>query len=77
MLKPEVEKQKIDVLLKDGFIVPSSSPMISPIVCVVKHGTFRAGRMQVRIVCDLRFLNKITQFDPFLDLTSRPSRGIE
>ena len=64
MLKPEVERQ-IEVLLQDGFIVPSSSPMISPIVCVIKHGTFKAGSMQVRIVCDYRYLNKYTQFDPF------------
>lgn len=63
VLKPDVEKQ-IDILLKDGIIVPSSSPMISPIVCVVKHGA-KAGAMNVRIVCDFRYLNKYTQFDPF------------
>jgi hypothetical protein len=65
LLKPEVEKQ-IDSLLRDGFIVPSCSPMISPIVCVVKQGAaVKTGSMQVRIVCDLRYLNKFTQFDPY------------
>ncbi len=63
-LKAEVEKQ-IDVLLQDGIVVPSSSPMISPILCVVKHANYKAGSMQVRIVCDFRYLNKYTQFDPF------------
>jgi len=63
-LKPEVERQ-IDILLKDGIIVPSTSPMISPIVCVVKQGEIKTGSMQVRIVCDYRYLNKYTQFDPF------------
>jgi hypothetical protein len=63
-LKPEVEKQ-IDALLKDGIIVPSSSPMISPIVCIVKHSNVKPGSMQVRIACDYRYLNSFTQFDPF------------
>ena len=34
-LKDEVDRQ-IEVLLKDGFIRPSTSPMTSPIVCVLK-----------------------------------------
>ena len=56
-LKPEVERQ-IDGLLQDGIIIPSNSPMISPIVCVVKHGA-KSGSMQVRIVCDFRYLNTV------------------
>ena len=35
VLKGEIERQ-IDVLLKDGYIVPSNSDMISPIICVLK-----------------------------------------
>ena len=35
LMKPEVQRQ-IDELARDGFIVPSSSPMASPLVCVLK-----------------------------------------
>jgi len=38
--------------------------MISPIVYVVKHGA-KTRSMQVRIVCNFRYLNKFMQFDPF------------
>ena len=38
--------------------------MISPTVCVVKQGGVKTGSMQVQIVCDFRYLNKYTQFDP-------------
>jgi hypothetical protein len=41
ILKPEVEKQ-IDMLLKNGFITKSDSNMISPIVCIVKHGATKS-----------------------------------
>ena len=64
ILKPEVEKQ-IDTLLKQGFIVPSNSDMVSPILCVVKHDSCKSGAMKVRLVCDLRYLNRYTRFDPF------------
>jgi hypothetical protein len=64
ILKPEVEKQ-IEVLLKQGFIVPSNSDMVSPIVCVVKHDSCKTGSMKVRLVCDLRYLNRYTRFDPY------------
>jgi hypothetical protein len=63
-LKSEVEKQ-IDVLLEEGFIVPSNSDMISPMVCVLKPDKFNTGRREVRIVCDFRYLNKYTAMDPF------------
>lgn len=63
-LKPEVEKQ-IDSLLQDGFVVPSTSPMISPIICVVKNDSCKTGSMRVRIVCDFRYLNKFTEPDAF------------
>jgi len=45
ILKPEVERQ-IDQLVKDGFLVPSKSPMSSPILCVIKNNK------EVRLVCD-------------------------
>jgi hypothetical protein len=63
-LKPEVERQ-IDILLRDGFIVPSNSPMVSPIICVLKPDKLCTGQQQIRIVCDFRYLNKFTQFDPY------------
>ncbi len=64
VLKVEVEKQ-IDQLLRDGFIEPSTSCMISPIVCVMKHDKFTSSKRDVRIVCDFRYLNKYTVIDPF------------
>ena len=38
--------------------------MISLGVCVVKNRG-KSGSTQVRLVCDFRYLNKFTQFDPF------------
>jgi len=42
--KPEVERQ-IEKLVKDGFLVPSKSPMSSPILCVLKKNR------DIRLVC--------------------------
>ena len=39
--------------------------MISPIVCVIKHDLCKSGSMKVRLVCDLRYLNRYTRSDPF------------
>jgi hypothetical protein len=64
VLKVEVENQ-IDQLLRDGFIEPSTSCMISPIVCVMKHDKFNSGKRDIRIVCDFRYLNKHTVIDRF------------
>jgi len=52
-LKPEVDRQ-ITELLKLGFIEPSSSPMASPIVCVLKG---KNGQNGVRIAIDYRYVN--------------------
>ena len=52
-LKHEVNKQ-ISELLRLGFIVPSSSPMASPIVCVLKAG---GG---VRIAINYQYVNRYT-----------------
>jgi len=57
ILKPEVEKQ-IDQLVADGFLVPSKSPMSSPILCVLKQD-------KVRLVCDYRYVNAFTVADAF------------
>ena len=46
ILKPTVEKQIAD-LVRDGFLVPSKSPVSSPIVCVLKP-----NKKDVRIACD-------------------------
>jgi hypothetical protein len=64
VLKGEIERQ-IDVLLKDGYIVPSNSDMISPIICVLKPDKLNNGKREIRIVCDFRYLNKYTVVDPF------------
>jgi len=58
ILKPEVEKQ-INKLVQDGFLVPSKSPMSSPILCVLKPSK------EVRIVCDFRYVNSFTVADAF------------
>jgi len=57
-LKAEVAKQ-IKQLLDLGFIKPSKSPMVSPIVCVFKKGEGGA-KGDVRLCCDYRYLNRYT-----------------
>jgi hypothetical protein len=42
VLKPEVQRH-IDELLKNGFICPSDSPMVSPIVAVLKGPSGEGG----------------------------------
>jgi hypothetical protein len=75
ILKPEVERQ-IATLLNDGFIRPSTSPMTSPIVCVMKKVKHVAGqdgladdktaaKPEVRLAIDYRYLNRFTQPFPF------------
>ena len=74
ILKPEVDKQ-IETLLKDGFIRPSTSPMASAIVCVLKKpkgGAMTQGngepalvKPEVRLAIDYRYLNSHTQFFPY------------
>ena len=53
ILKDEIEKQ-VDQLLKMSFIVPSTSPMTSGVVCVIKPDK------TVRLTCDYRYLNQYT-----------------
>jgi hypothetical protein len=68
ILKVEVDKQ-IDTLLKDGFIRPSTSPMASGIVCVLKKpkpvqgqtGDAVQVKPEVRLTVDYRYLNAHTQ----------------
>ena len=52
-LKPEVDKQILE-LLELGFIHESTSPMASPLVCVIKRDK------SVRCVVDYRYVNKYT-----------------
>ena len=52
-LKPDVETQ-INSILQQGIISRSTSPMASPLVCVLKGP---GGKDGVRIVCDFRYLN--------------------
>ena len=58
ILKPEVERQ-IDQLVQDGFLVPSKSPMSSPILCVLK------SNKEIRLVCDYRYVNSFTVEDAY------------
>ena len=62
VLKPEIQRQ-IDELLTAGFIRPSSSPMASPIVAVLKGPTNQGG---VRLTIDFRYLNLYSQGDAFI-----------
>ena len=54
--KPEVDRQ-IAELLKLGFIEPSTSPMASPIVCILRG---KHGQNGVRIAIDYRYVNRYT-----------------
>ena len=56
ILKVEIERQ-VQQLVTNGFIVPSTSPMSSGVVCVVKNDK------SIRLTCDYRFLNKFTVSD--------------
>jgi hypothetical protein len=62
-LKPEVEKQ-IKELSDKGFIRRSTSPMASPLVCVLK-GPSRDGSDGVRLAIDYRYINRYTVPDAF------------
>jgi len=57
-LKRETGRQ-ITELLELGFIVPSKSPMVSGVVCVLKPDK------SVRMACDYRYLNSFTVADGF------------
>jgi len=59
ILKPTVEKQ-IDELVRDGFLVPSKSPVSSPIVCVLKP-----NKKDIRIACDYRIVNSGSEDDAY------------
>jgi len=61
LLKPEVERQ-IREMLDLGIIVPSSSEMASPVVCVLKG---RDGQKGVRLAIDYRHVNLHSAGDCF------------
>ena len=60
-IKPEVLKQIKD-LLDQGIIRPSTTPMASPLVCLLKGPSGRDG---IRLAVDFRFLNRYTISDAF------------
>jgi len=60
LMKAEVQRQ-IDDLVDDGFIVPSTSPMASPLVCVLKDGKGGA-----RLAVDYKYVNSFTQNDAYV-----------
>ena len=62
LLKAEVQRQ-IDELAADGFIVPSVSPMASPLVCVLKG---KDGSGGVRLAVDYKYVNSFTQNDAYI-----------
>ena len=57
-LKPEVQKQ-LEEMLEHGIVRESTSPMCSPLVCVLKKD---GG---VRLVVDYRYVNSFTVADAF------------
>jgi hypothetical protein len=62
LLKYEVRRQ-IGGLIKDGLIVPSNSPMTSPLVCVLKG---RDGKSGVRLAIDYKYVNRFTVNDAYV-----------
>jgi hypothetical protein len=62
LLKAEVQRQ-IDELAADGFIIPSVSPMASPLVCVLKG---KDGSGGVRLAVDYKYVNSFTQNDAYI-----------
>ena len=61
--RDEVQKQT-DQMLRDGIIVPSTSPWNSPILVVPKKAD-ASGKKKWRIVVDFRKLNDVTIGDSF------------
>ena len=61
VLKPEVGKQ-IQEMLDLGIIRPSTSEMVSPLVCVLKG---HKGQNKVRLAVDFRYLNKFSAGDAY------------
>jgi len=61
-LKPNVE-QEIDDMLQQNIIRMSTSPMSSPIVCILKGP---GGQSAVRTVCDFRYLDRYSSSDAYL-----------
>jgi len=59
LMKADVQRQ-IDELADDGFIIPSTSPMASPLVCVLKG---KDGKGGVRLAVDYKYVNSFTQND--------------
>jgi len=62
LMKAEVQRQ-IDELAYDGFIVPSTGPMASPLVCVLKG---KDGKGGVRLAVDYKYVNSYTQNDAYV-----------
>jgi len=58
-MKAEVQRQT-DELADDGFIVPSTSPMASHLVCVLKS---KDGKGGVKLAVDYEYINSYTQND--------------
>ena len=72
LLKPEVDRQ-IKEMLELGIIVPSTSEMASPVVCVLKGPN---GQNGVRLAIDCRHVNKFSAGDGFLtsDISDVPQQ---
>jgi len=60
-LKPQV-KQQLEEMLQQGIITPSQSPMLSPLVCVLKG---KNGCDGVRLAVDYRYINGFTEGNAF------------
>lgn len=55
----------MDLLLKDSFIRPSTSPQASPIECVLKKTIDSSGEPEVCLTVDFRYVNPYTKSFPF------------
>jgi len=63
----DVVNLQIRELLRLGFLGPSTSPQVSPLVCVLKPKDVN-GKRAVRTCVDYRFVNKYTlRYVPLLD----------
>jgi len=62
LMKAKVQRQ-IDELADDCFIVPSTSHMASPLVCVLKG---KDGKGGVRLAVDYKYLNSFTHNDAYV-----------
>ena len=60
-LKPLV-RENIQEMMRQGVIVPSKSPMVSPLVVIMKGKTLEDG---LRLAVNYKYINSFTEVDPY------------